>query len=83
MKQIFSRGTWILPLLILMILLKYMPDLRWQKDGVDGTIISEVSNTTNGIKIKLADRMKSLAVACRSYGSCHREAESGGCTSES
>ena len=30
------------------------------KDGVDGTIISEVSNTTNGIKIKLADRMKAL-----------------------
>ena len=30
------------------------------RDEVDGTIISEVSNTTNGIKIKLADRMKAL-----------------------
>lgn len=30
------------------------------RDEVDGTIISEVSNTKNGIKIKLADRMKAL-----------------------
>jgi len=30
------------------------------KDGIDGTIVSEVSNTQSGIKIKLADRMKAL-----------------------
>lgn len=30
------------------------------KDEIDGTIISEVGNTANGIKIKLADRMKAL-----------------------
>ena len=30
------------------------------KDGIDGTIVSEVSNTQSGVKIKLADRMKAL-----------------------
>ena len=30
------------------------------KDGLDGTIVSEVSNTQSGVKIKLADRMKAL-----------------------
>lgn len=30
------------------------------KAGIDGTIVSEVSNTQSGIKIKLADRMKAL-----------------------
>lgn len=30
------------------------------KDGIDGTIVSEVSNTQSGIKIKFADRMKAL-----------------------
>lgn len=30
------------------------------KDGIDGTIVSEVSDTQNGVKIKLADRMKAL-----------------------
>ena len=30
------------------------------KDGIDGTIVSEVSNTRSGVKIKLADRMKAL-----------------------
>jgi phage terminase small subunit len=30
------------------------------KDNIDGTIVSEVSNTQSGVKIKLADRMKAL-----------------------
>lgn len=30
------------------------------KEGIDGTIVSEVSNTQSGVKIKLADRMKAL-----------------------
>lgn len=30
------------------------------KDGIDGTIVSEVSNTQSGVKIKIADRMKAL-----------------------
>lgn len=30
------------------------------KDGIDGTIVSEVSNTQSGVKVKLADRMKAL-----------------------
>ena len=30
------------------------------KHEIDGTIVSEVSNTQSGIKIKLADRMKAL-----------------------
>lgn len=30
------------------------------KDCIDGTIVSEVSGTQNGVKIKLADRMKAL-----------------------
>ena len=30
------------------------------KDGIDGTIVTEVSNTQSGVKIKLADRMKAL-----------------------
>ena len=30
------------------------------KDGIDGTIVSEVSNTQSAVKIKLADRMKAL-----------------------
>lgn len=30
------------------------------KYGIDGTIVSEVSNTQSGVKIKLADRMKAL-----------------------
>lgn len=30
------------------------------KDGIDGTIVSEVSNMQSGVKIKLADRMKAL-----------------------
>lgn len=30
------------------------------KDEIDGTLISEVGNTANGLKIKLADRMKAL-----------------------
>ena len=30
------------------------------KDCIDGTIVSEVSDTQNGVKIKLADRMKAL-----------------------
>lgn len=30
------------------------------KEGIDGTIVSEVSNTQNGVKVKLADRMKAL-----------------------
>ena len=30
------------------------------KDGIDGTIVGEVSNTQSGVKIKLADRMKAL-----------------------
>lgn len=30
------------------------------KAGIDGTIVSEVSSTPNGVKIKLADRMRAL-----------------------
>lgn len=30
------------------------------KDNIDGAIVSEVSNTQSGVKIKLADRMKAL-----------------------
>lgn len=30
------------------------------KEGIDGTIVSEVSNTQSGVKIKLANRMKAL-----------------------
>ena len=30
------------------------------KEGIDGTIVSEVRNTQSGVKIKLADRMKAL-----------------------
>ena len=30
------------------------------RQEIDGTIVSEVSNTQSGIKIKLADRMKAL-----------------------
>ena len=35
-------------------------DFVTAKDGIDGTIVSEVSNTQSGVKIKLADRMKAL-----------------------
>lgn len=36
------------------------PDIVRCKADIDGTIISEISNTANGVKIKLADRMKAL-----------------------
>ncbi len=37
-------------------------------DKVDGTILSEVSETQNGIKIKLNDKMKALELLGRHFG---------------